>query len=179
MRYVYVALTVVLVAQLVLLLPVDSTPSRPAVASTPEIARGDSLASVDLIVSGGEVTSSTKSLFGHGCRVLVFFDSRCEYCKSIAPRWAGIDTIHLGGSAAPVSWVAVSADDSGAAQFVERHSLSRPWFRFVSREDRRSFGIRGWPKLIVVQDGVVTHGELPWTPARIDSAGTSCGASPS
>lgn len=175
MRLLYLALICVLIAQLIVRRTAAPTLGRPAAAiGAPELATGDTLLSTRFRLASGTVSTDGDPPFARGCRLLVFFDSRCEYCKSIAPRWSDIAFLPLANDTAVVSWVSVSPDDTSAGRFVREHRLPPDWHGFVSREDRQRFGIRGWPKVVLVNDGLVLDGQLPWTPAAIDSTGVSC-----
>lgn len=80
----------------------------------------------------------------------------------------------LGDTPAQVMWIDVATTDSGAAEFVNANNLPLPWYEFVSRDERRSFGISGWPTVVLINDGLVSQVELPWRPEQILEADTRC-----
>lgn len=124
--------------------------------------------------AGVEPPSSLRAVAGEGCTLLIFFASTCPYCEQIAPLWAEVDSVELGGAFAKVAWVGVTPADTGALDFVRTHRLAEPAYVAESRAESRRAGIGGWPYVLLVNSGVVRGVGLPWSPSRIRETEARC-----
>ncbi len=106
---------------------------------------------------------------GASCTLLVFFQSSCPACESVAPLWSDVQAVETAsGLLVPVVWVAVFRHDDGAGDFVRRHHLAPKWLSLESDKDRRQLGIQSWPQVWVVSNGVF-RAKVARTPKRISS----------
>lgn len=119
-------------------------------------------------------SAAASDVFGTGCHLLIFFHSNCEYCRSMAPKWAGIDSLLLGAHPAAVSWISVTPADTGALAYLQRYSLAGSSFGFTSRSESRSFGVMGWPMVVLVAEGRIVVPEGEWAPRDLQQAGHAC-----
>lgn len=145
---------------------------------TRQVTEGEVLENVGLVAFVNEDRGRVIPLhevFGSGCGIMVFFDSRCSYCEQMAGKWSNVTSIATSVRQLPVAWTAVSLADTGAAGFIRRHRLTQPWYAVQTDDDRRSLGIGGWPTLYLLSPGGRFEGEVTSRdPESLDLPVTRC-----
>jgi hypothetical protein len=105
-----------------------------------------------------------------GCSILVFFQSTCPSCEALAPLWSGLEEVTSArGAVIPVAWIALFPGDTGASAFVSRHRVNVQSYSLADDHSRRALGIRHWPQLWLVSDGVF-RARLSRSPSSLKTA---------
>jgi hypothetical protein len=113
------------------------------------VVPGDSIADVTMVTAEGDSTSLAE-VIGEGCRILVFFDYRCPYCRQLAEEDLFDSTV----DGIPVTWLALPSDQGRTQEFVVSHGIRQPWFRI---DDWSAVGLLG----VVATPTIRTFGPGP------------------
>jgi hypothetical protein len=161
-----VILTIVLGVQLSLVATRRLDRSN-SVDSLEDFAAGDTLPPA--VLWQGTNEQDIRSIYNGRCGVVIFFDSRCSVCESIAPQWSGRSTVRTASEVVlPVTWVSVAPTDSAASTFMSRHRIPGPHFAIQDVAVRRELRVNRWPLAWLVRDQVFL-GLVPRTPAELSA----------
>ena len=138
---------------------------------------GQSRASIELMPVGnagkggrialGKITEGS-------CYYVAMFDHRCLWCRSRAPSWGGIDSVHIGGRTFPLIWVSTYPDGDSAKAFVLRYGLGGSAFAVASARTSKKLGVYATPSMWVIKDGRVLSTRESVRPELLRSAPTEC-----
>jgi hypothetical protein len=123
----------------------------------PDFDLGTRLPNAPLRGEGKDITLA--ELTEGSCALLLFFQSQCPACNSVAEHWkTKAETTTASGDTLPITFVAFSTDTSALA-FMQRHELSAEWYRLKSERWRKKLRVNRWPLVYLVKDGVLV--DLP------------------
>lgn len=89
------------------------------------------------------------------CTILIFFQSGCRACKTLATFWSDRSHLTAGGQEIVVRWVSVTPSDPAASEFMISHKLPWPYLEAVRAKDIVDLGVTQWPTIYVVSQGNV------------------------
>ncbi len=137
---------------------------------------GDTLPDIPvrLVSLDGRRDSLHLSAIPDACTILIFFQSGCRACKTLATSWSGRSHLTAGGQEIVVRWVSVSPSDPAASEFMISHKLPGPYLEAVRAKDIVDLGVTQWPTVYVVSQGNVLVRKPRLLPEEILERRGSC-----